>query len=152
MTGFRGGYIGVLMFGALGSMIGLAIGALQIADGLMMGRKALKDEQERQLSMRRNAAKNALRKYVDEAQFLTSKESRDTLRQLQRQLRDHYTARAEELQRSVTESMAAAQRALKADEATNQARLRDVKAEIERVNMLRKQVTEARALAQAEPA
>jgi uncharacterized membrane-anchored protein YhcB (DUF1043 family) len=150
MTGFRGGYIGVLMFGALGSMIGLAIGALPIAAGLFMGRKALKDEQERQLSMRRNAAKNALRKYGDEAQFLSGKECRDTLRQLQRQLRDHYTARAEELQRSVTEAMAAAQRALKADEATNQARLRDVKAELERVAMLRKQVSEARELAEAE--
>ena len=41
----------------------------------------------------RTSAKNALRKYVDEAQFLSGKESRDTLRALQRQLRDHYTAR-----------------------------------------------------------
>lgn len=149
MTGFRGGYIGVLMFGALGSMIGLAIGALPVAAGLLMGRKALRDEQERQLTMRRNSAKNALRKYVDEAQFLSGKECRDTLRMLQRQLRDHYTARAEELQRSVGEAMAAAQRALKADEATNAARLRDVKAELNRVEMLRKQVVEARDLARS---
>jgi hypothetical protein len=147
MTGFRGGYIGVLMFGALGSMIGLAIGALPVAAGLLMGRKALRDEQDRQLTMRRNQAKNALRKYVDEAQFLSGKESRDTLRALQRQLRDHYTARAEELQRSVSEAIGAAQRALKADETTNSKRLRDVKAELERVAMLRKQVDEARELA-----
>ena len=149
MTGLRGGYIGVLMFGALGSMVGLAIGALPIAAGLMMGRKALRDEQERQLMMRRNVAKNALRKYVDEAQFLSGKDCRDTLRQIQRQLRDHYNARAEELQRSVADSMAAAQQALKSDEATRTARLRDVKAEVTRIEMLRKEVIEARELARA---
>jgi hypothetical protein len=149
MTGFRGGYIGVLMFGALGSMIGLAIGALPVAAGLIMGRKALRDEQERQLSMRRNSAKNALRKYIDEAQFLSGKECRDTLRHLQRALRDHYNARAEELQRSVSEAMQGAAQALKADEGTRTVRLRDVKAELARVEMLRKQVVEARDLARA---
>lgn len=150
MTGFRGGYIGVLMFGALGSMIGLAIGALPVAAGLMMGRKALKDEQARQLTMRRGNAKNAFRKYSDEAQFLASKECRDTLRLLQRALRDHYNGRAEELQRSLSEAMQAAALALKSDEATRTARLRDVKAEIQRVEMLRKQVVEARALAESD--
>ena len=63
--------------------------------------------------MRRNNAKNALRKYVDEASVPELARSAATrCAALQRQLRDHYTARAEELQRSVSEAMAAAQRAL----------------------------------------
>lgn len=100
--------------------------------------------------MRRGNAKNAFRKYSDEAQFLASKECRDTLRLLQRALRDHYNGRAEELQRSLSEAMQAAALALKSDEATRTARLRDVKAEIQRVEMLRKQVVEARALAESD--
>jgi hypothetical protein len=150
MTGFRGGYIGVLMFGALGSMIGLAIGALPVAAGLLMGRKSLRDEQERQLSIRRTTAKNAIRKYLDEAQFLAGKEQRDTLRNLQRQLRDYYSTRAEELHRSVAEAAGAAAQALKADEATRTKRLKDVQSEIQRILGLRKMALEARALAMEE--
>lgn len=149
MTGVRGGYMGVLMFGALGSMVGLAIGALPVAAGLMMGRKALRDEETRQLTMRRQNAKNAVRKYLDEASFLSGKESRDTLRRVQRQLRDHYTARADELQRSVNESKQAATQAVQADQQTRTSRLKDVQAEINRIAMLRKQIVGARDLARA---
>ena len=149
MTGVRGGYMGVLMFGALGSMVGLAIGALPVAAGLMMGRKALRDEQERQLTMRRNNAKNAIRKYLDEASFLAGKDSSDTLRRVQRQLRDHYTARAEELGRSVTEAKQAAILAVQSDQQTRTKRLKDVEAEAQRIAMLRKQIVEARDLARS---
>jgi hypothetical protein len=152
MTGFRGGYIGVLMFGALGSMIGLAVGALPVAAGLLMGRKSLRDEQERQLTIRRTTAKNATRKYLDEAQFLAGKEQRDTLRRVQRQLRDYYNTRAEELHRSVAESAGAAAQALKADEATRSTRLKDVQSELQRVLGLRKMAIEARGMATEESA
>ncbi len=150
MTGFRGGYIGVLMFGALGSMIGLAVGALPVAAGLLMGRKSLRDEQERQLTIRRTTAKNAVRKYLDEAQFLAGKEQRDTLRRVQRQLRDHYNTRAEELHRSVAEATGAAAQALKSDEATRAKRLKDVQSELQRILGLRKMALEARDLATAD--
>jgi hypothetical protein len=151
MTGFRGGYIGVLMFGALGSMIGLAIGALPVAAGLMMGRKSLRDEQERQLMIRRTTAKNGVRKYLDEAQFQSGKESRDTLRRVQRQLRDYYTTRAEELHRSLQASSNAAALAVKSDEQTRANRLKDVKSELQRIAGLRKQALEARQLAGTTP-
>ena len=149
MTGLRGSYMGILMFGALGSMVGLAVGALPVAAGLMMGRKALRDEQDRQLSMRRVNAKNAIRKYLDEASFLAGKDSRDTLRRVQRQLRDHYSARAEELQRSVNESKLAAAQAVQGSQQNRTKRLKDVKAELDRIAMLRKQVIEARDLARS---
>jgi hypothetical protein len=150
MTGLRGSYMGVLMFGALGSMVGLAVGALPVAAGLLMGRKALRDEQERQLTMRRQSAKNAVRKYLDEASFLAGKDSRDTLRRVQRLLRDHYTARADELSRSVIESRNAAAQALQGSEQSRAKRLKDVQAEVSRIAMLRKQITEARDLARAQ--
>jgi len=129
------------MFSMLGGMIGIALGPLlPVAAGLVLGRKSLREEKERQLAMRRNQAKTAMRKYVDEVQFQMGKDSRDTLRRVNRQLRDHYTARAEELMRSVTETLNAAQQNAKGDHETRQKRLRDVSAELERVQKLRQSV------------
>jgi hypothetical protein len=97
--------------------------------------------------MRRNTAKNAFRRYVDEVQFMAGKDSRDTLRRVQRQLRDYYTARADELQRSLSESLGAAQRAMQSDQQTRTKRLQAVDAELTRMHGLRKQAIEARDLA-----
>jgi hypothetical protein len=113
-----------------------------IVIGLFMGRKALRDEKDRQLQMRRGQAKQAHRKYTDEVGFVVGKDSRDTMRRVQRQLRDFFSTRAEELHRSTVESLNAAQAAAKSDQATRQQRLRDVTAEIERIAALRKRATE----------
>ena len=56
-----------------------------------MGRKGLKDEKERQLDQRRTQAKAAARRYVDEVNFVVGKDSRDTMRHLQRDLREYFT-------------------------------------------------------------
>jgi GTPase Era involved in 16S rRNA processing len=137
MTGLRGGYMGTLMFTMLGNLAGLALGPVAIVAGLLMGRKALRDEKERQLTMRRQQAKNAHRKYTDEVAFLVGKDSRDTLRMIQRALRDYYSARADELHKSTTESLQAVGQAAQADEQQRVTRLRDVEAELKRISSLR---------------
>jgi hypothetical protein len=145
-TGVRGGYMGVIMLSMFGGMVGLTLGPLiPLAAGLVMGRKSLRDEKERQLTIRRNQAKNAFRKYVDEAQFVVGKDSRDRLRMIQRQLRDHYSARAEEFLRSLSESQRAAQTAVQSDQATREQRLRAVQSELDRMNVIRKSIREVAA-------
>ncbi|MEL7209752.1 MAG: dynamin, partial [Actinomycetota bacterium] len=114
MTGLRGGYIGALMFGMMGSMVGLALGPIPIGIGLVMGRKQVKDEKERQLAQRRAQAKNAQRKYMDEAQFLAGKDARAAARQTQRELRDFFTERAKEQSRSMDEQLGALNAAVRA--------------------------------------
>jgi len=141
MTVVRGGYIGTLMFGFIGSFVGLALGPLPVVVGLFMGRKQLKDEKERQLNNRRLQARNAHRKYTDEVTFLVSKDSRDTVRMVQRQLRNFYQTRADELQKSTSDTLAQAQAASRADQTTREKRLRDVDAEIVRIEGLAKRVT-----------
>jgi len=138
MAALRGSYGGLLMFGMLGRMAGLAMAnPATIIIGLFMGRSALRGEKERQLSMRRNQARQAHRKYTDEVSFVVGKDSRDTLRRVQRRMRDFFAARAEELHRSTTGALAAAQQAVKSDTATRQKRLRDVEAELKRIGVLR---------------
>jgi Dynamin family len=142
LAAMRGGYGGILMFGMVGQMAGLVLGPIPIVAGLLLGRKAVRDEKERQLMARRNQAKQAHRKYTDEVGFVVGKDSRDTLRRMQRQMRDLFTTRAEELHKSTAEALNAAQSAIKSDEATRQRRLRDVTAELERITVLRNKALE----------
>jgi GTPase Era involved in 16S rRNA processing len=144
MTGMRGGYVGVLMFGMLGTMLaGISmLNPATAAIGLFMGRKTLRQERERQLTARRHHAKNAHRKYADEVSFVVAKDARDTLRLIQRQLRDVYSTRAQELQKTTTEALAAAQKAARSDATTKEQRRRDVDAELKRIAALRAKALE----------
>jgi hypothetical protein len=130
-------YGGLLMFTMLSGLVGVALGPIGIGIGLVMGRKGLRDEKERQLTLRRSQAKNAIRRYCDEVSFVMGKDSRDTLRRIQRQLRDHYSARAEELQRSTSEALVRATESVKQSQAEREKRLRDIDAELGRIRGLR---------------
>ncbi len=144
----RGGYTGVIMFTMLGGMVAAAAPLVPFAPvvGLLMGRKNLKDEKERQLGQRRLQAKNTVRRYCDEVSFQVSKDSRDTLRRIQRQLRDHYSTRADELNKSTAEALRAAGEAAKRGSTEVVARLKDVEAELGRIRGLRTEVDKLVAL------
>jgi Dynamin family len=142
LTGVRGGYSGVLMFGMLGALMGLPIFAGAPA-GLALGIKTVRDESKRQLMKRRADAKQAVRRHIDEVTFQVGKDSRDMLRRSQRQLRDHFSAIAEELSTSLAASVLAAQNAVKTTSSERERRIRDLKAELERIDGL---ATRARAL------
>jgi GTPase SAR1 family protein len=142
LTMLRGGYSGFLMFSLVGSLIlpVLWVPAGGTAIGLLMGRKTLKDEKERQLTQRRAQARNSVRRYCDEVSFEVNKDSRDTLRRIQRQMRDHYSSRAEELHKSTAEALKAANDAAKRSVTERAQRLKDVDAELARIKGLRDQV------------
>ena len=84
-----------------------------------------------------------MRRYVDDVTFQVAKDSRDLLRAVQRDLRDHFTAQAEQLKRSLQESQQAAERAVKASRAEREARLTEIATELEQLERVRRQ---ARAL------
>ena len=87
----------------------------------MMGGKAIGDERKKLVTRRQNEAKAAMRRYVDDVTFQVAKDSRDRLRAVQRDLRDHFTAQADQLKRSLLESQQAAERAVKASRAEREA-------------------------------
>lgn len=137
MTALRGSYMGILMFTMLGSMAGIALGPLAVGIGLVMGVGSLRTEKKRQLAARRTQAKNTVRRYCDEVSFRVGKDSRDTLRRIQRELRDHYSSRAEELNRSTSQALAAATDAANRTTGEREKRLRDLDAELGRLRQLR---------------
>jgi uncharacterized membrane-anchored protein YhcB (DUF1043 family) len=123
----------------LKTMAGWAMAlALGIPIGLLMGRAGLREEKKRQVQQRRTQARIAARRYCDDISFVISKDSRDTLRRINRQLRDHYAARAEELNRSSAEALRAANEAAHRSSGERERRLKDVVAELARLRELRR--------------
>ena len=137
MVALRSSYGGALMFTMLSSMAGVALGPIGIGIGLIMGHRGLREEKKRQLTQRRGQAKNSVRRYCDEVSFVTGKDSRDTLRRIQRQLRDYYSARAEELNRSTNEALKAASDIARQSQGEREQRLRNLDAELNRLRQLR---------------
>ncbi len=137
ITGLRGTYSGMMMFNMLGGMLGLTVLApVTIVLGVFMGGKAVKGERERQLNAARQSARQSIRKFTDAASTETTKSIQDSVKQIQRTLRDHYGELARRLQRSTAESLAAAQGALKQD-AAGSTRVADLEAEVRRLHLLR---------------
>ncbi|GGU16336.1 dynamin family protein [Lentzea flava] len=142
LSGLRGGYSGLLMFGLLGSAIGLSlINPISIGAAVLLGGKTIGDERKRIVQRRQNDAKAALRRYIDDVTFHAGKESRDMLRVLQRDLRDHFTALADQLKRSLQESIQSAQKSVKASSADRSARLKEIAAELAVLEKVRAEVT-----------
>ena len=137
MVALKNAYGGALMFIVLGGLVGLQLGPIGLGIGLVMGHRGLREEKKRQVQRRRAEARNAIRRYCDEVTFVAGKDSRDTLRRVQRRLRDHYSALAEELNRSNAQTLAGAAEAARRSQADRDQRLRDVESELARVRQLR---------------
>lgn len=136
MAVLRGGY-SVGMFSTWAGLAGIALtNPVSAALAVVMGRKGLRDERSRQLGQRRAQAKAAARRYVDEVNFCVGKDSRDTMRHLQRDLREHFAARVEEANRTAAATLAAAQAAAKEGVEGRERRLADIDAELERLDAL----------------
>jgi hypothetical protein len=142
LTALRNSYGGMAMVSVLGGMTTLAtmpvVPLAGVAVGLAMGRHGLREEKRRQLQQRRSQARNAVRRYCDDVTFIIAKDSRDTLRRIHRQLRDHYGDRADELDRSSTEALRAAREAATRGTAERERRLQDIAAELARLRELRR--------------
>jgi replication fork clamp-binding protein CrfC len=137
--GMQGSYGGVLMFGMMTSFAGLGMfNPLSIGAGLLMGRTAFRENMENRMLRVRNEAKLNTRRFIDDVQFVVAKESRDRLKGIQRQLRDHYRAIANQTTRSLNESLQATIASAQVEEAERNTRIEELERQL---NILR-QVTD----------
>ncbi|OCB22553.1 Isoniazid-inducible protein iniA [Mycobacterium malmoense] len=131
VTGMRGSYGGMVMVGMLSSVAGLGLfNPLSVGAGLVMGRMAYKEDRENRLLRARNEAKTNLRRFVDDVSFVVGKESRDRLKTIQRQLRDHYRGIANQATRSLNESLQATIAAARLQETERDARIRELERQL----------------------
>lgn len=135
LIGMRGSYGGVLMFGLLTGIFGMAlINPLSVGAGLLLGRKAFREDQEARLKRRQGEAKALVRRQLDDVTFQVGKQLKDRLRLVQRATRDHFTDIADEHHRSLTDSVSAAQKAATTYALEKDVRIREIKAELKRVD------------------
>jgi hypothetical protein len=112
LVGMRGSYGGVLMFGVLTGLAGMAlINPISVGAGVLMGTKVYRDDMEQRLKRRRAEARTLVRQYSDEVIFQVNKQLRDQLRIVQRTVREYYTEVAEQHSRSIAASLEAAKQA-----------------------------------------
>jgi replication fork clamp-binding protein CrfC len=132
ITSMRGSYGGVLMFGMLTSVAGLGMfNPVSMGAGLLLGRKAYREDMDNRLLRVRNEAKTNLRKFIDDVSFVVAKEARDRLKTVQRQLRDHYREIANQTTRSLNESLQAAVAAARLEETERNTRVRELERQLD---------------------
>jgi hypothetical protein len=85
---------------------------------------------------RQTDAKALVRRQLDDVVFQVGKQLKDRLRLVQRSTRDHFTEIAEEHHRSLSDSVSAAQKAATTYTLEKEMRIRDIKAELKRVDAL----------------
>jgi signal recognition particle receptor subunit beta len=130
--------LAVSVGGALSAFIpplALVGGTLVATTGL--GAKLFRDEGRRQRDYRRQQAKAAASKFVDEAGFELNKATRDSLRRTQRLLRDEFHARALMVQASTAGALQAARRASTLDPDDRRRRSAELDAETARLGAVR---------------
>ena len=110
LTTVRGAQGGVMMFGMMGQFLPGAAGALLATNPVMLGVGAifgaigLADEKKRKVQARRQTARTQVRQFIDDVQFEVGNQISIIVRDVQRDLRDEFTERLGELQRTYTDA------------------------------------------------
>jgi hypothetical protein len=128
ITGMRGSYGGMLMIGLATTLAGLPmINPLSVGVGALLGGKSIRDESKQLLRRRQSVVKTAVHRHVDDVFVRITKDRRDAARQVQRMLRDHFTALTEELQEAIIRSFRSAKQAADNDVAVRDQRQREIR-------------------------
>jgi hypothetical protein len=137
IVGMRGSYSGVLMTGLVTGLAGMPLlNPVSLVAGVVLGRKAYKDDAENRKQRRQGEANSIVRRHLDEVVFQAGKHLKDRLRTVQRTLRDLVSATVTELSATLNEANRAAQAALRAVATEREARLRELKTRLDLLDRL----------------
>jgi hypothetical protein len=128
----RGAQGGILVFGMLGSLAGIALSTgMMLGVGAIFGGKQIFEERRKQVTQRRQKARAAIRQFLDDVQFEVGKSTREVSRELQRQLRDHFAERIAESVRTCAAAAENLQRSAQQDESTRKQRTAELRQAID---------------------
>jgi len=119
VTGLRGAQSGIVMFGMMARFLPAGVGAILMLNPVMIGFGAafggmqLLDAHKRKIAGRRQQARSAVRQFTDDVHFEIGNAISEALRGVQREIRDEFTERTTELQRTYADA------AFQATEAAN---------------------------------
>jgi hypothetical protein len=137
--GVRGSYGGVLMVGLATGLIGMSlINPLSLLAGVLVGRRAFREDMNSRLSRRQHEAKLLVRRYIDEVIFQVGKQLKDRLRLVQRAGRDHFGSMADEFHRSLSEALSASKQAAGTYTAQRDQRVTQLQEQLKRLEAIQK--------------
>ncbi|MEU5907282.1 dynamin family protein [Micromonospora sp. NPDC047467] len=155
LTGMKGSYGGMLMFGLATTLAGMPmINPVSVGIGALFGGKSIRDESKQLLRRRQATVKTAIQRHVDDFFVRMIRDCRDAARQVQRMLRDHFTGLTEELQEAIVQSFRSAKQEADTDAALREQRQREIRLRMTRLAALHEQaqqLTDARTPALLEP-
>ncbi|HSQ37521.1 MAG TPA: dynamin family protein [Acidimicrobiia bacterium] len=123
VTALRGGASGIYLLGVAASLAGFALaGPVSLGVAAVFGGKQILDTRKAALKQRRQEARMILRQFIDEVTGEVGNRARQLVQDLHRLLRDHYSARLQELSRSTAAALQATQEALARDRAGREQR------------------------------
>jgi hypothetical protein len=139
--GVRGSYGGVLMAGLATSLVGLSLlNPISLLVGVVVGRRAYKEDMSNRLNRRQAEAKNLVRRHIEDVVFQVGKQLRDRLRSVQRAARDHFGGIADELHRSLSDSVLVAKQAAVTYQSDRDSRVKQLEVHLNRIDALRKEI------------
>jgi hypothetical protein len=151
--GVRGSYGGVLMVGLATGLVGLTlINPLSLLAGVLVGRRAYREDMGSRLSRRRFEAKNLVRRHIDEVQFQVGKQLKDRLRIVQRAARDHFGSIADELHRSLSDAVLAAKQAAGTFAGERDQRIKELHQQVSQLEALKTKIPALPPMRLVEPA
>jgi Dynamin family len=135
----RGGSVGLIVGHAAGLVLGLALPVTLPVTALLssvLARKTWRSARTSQLRALRAEAERAIAVYLDEVELVARKDSRDSVRQVQRQLREVFGQRAGELYAATAQNLEVLTKAVQEDERGRRSRLAETTVELERLRAL----------------
>jgi hypothetical protein len=129
------------MVGLVTGLIGMTlINPLSLLAGVLVGRRAYREDMHARLARRQQEAKLIVRRHIDEVTFQVGKQLKDRLRLVQRTARDHFGSMAEELHRSLSEALTTAKQAATTFTSKRDARVSVLQARIAQLEQIRTRI------------
>lgn len=141
LSGLRGSYGGVLMFGLITSAANLPlINVVSITAGVLLGTKSLKEEKDLRLRRRQAEVKSSVQRYVEQVIFQVNKDAKDTIRDIHRNLHAHYSQITEDAQMEISLAIQAIKRSAERSAVDRDQRARQIRQKLEEIAALRRRV------------
>lgn len=149
MTTARGAQGGIMMFGMMGQFLPAAAGALIATNpvllgiGALFGGMGLAEDRKRKVAQRRQVARTQVRQFLDDVQFEVGNQIGSVVREIQREIRDEFTERLGELQRTYGDIAKRAQDDAQRTQSERQQRTAEIDALVTSLTSIERQLATA---------
>ena len=145
----RGAQSGLMLFGLLGRVLPIGAAGLMMSNpitlavGAAFAGKQIYSVRKHTLATRRQRARSAVKGFLDDVQFEASHQLGESVRRMQRMLRDEFSSRVGELQRSYQQMAEQAKHNVASTYEQQVERAKQLRTDLEQLRTLRKKLSAA---------